>query len=206
MPAFKVSWTACPPNYNTTMKNIELKPKWEFECPVDAELPFFVGKISFNCKEASFSMGAGAGFSFTQNFEANQFTFSIGIGAAVDKSIKIPGVEGKIEANINQSIFITYDGKKKMADVGIKFGAGVSAGYGFGGSLPGGAGLNEDGVLTTIGGPGWSKEGGKIEDRVGYTISINSGFEPSIEFQESQLMNLFPGVKQVHPNVTLYNK
>ncbi|WP_127130391.1 tetratricopeptide repeat protein [Pseudoflavitalea rhizosphaerae] len=202
----ETDWTACPPQYRKGKKDIDLKPKWEFECPVDVELPFFVGKIKFNCKEASFSMGAGAGFSFSQNFETHQYTFSMGIGGSIDKTFKIPGVEGKIEASINQSIYITYDGKKKLTDLGLKFGTGVSAGYGFGGSLPGGAGLDEDGILTPIGGPGWSKDGNKIEDNIGYTISINSGFEPNISFQESKLMNLFPGVKQIHPNVKLYTK
>lgn len=93
-----------------------------------------------------------------------------------------------------------------MTDIGMRFGAGVSAGYGFGGAIPGGAGLDEDGVLTPVGGPGWSKDGNKIEDNIGYTISINSGFEPSITFTESKLKGLFPGEKQINPNVKLYKR
>lgn len=206
-PAHEIYYTACDPKYKKGKKDIEIKSKWEFECPVDTELPFFVGKIKFNCKEAGFSVGAGpVGFSFSQNFETHQYTLSAGIGAAIDKTIKVPGVEAKIEASISQSVYITYDGEKKMTDIGMRFGAGVSAGYGFGGAIPGGAGLDEDGVLTPVGGPGWSKDGNKIEDNIGYTISINSGFEPSITFTESKLKGLFPGEKQINPNVKLYKR
>lgn len=200
------SWSTCPPQYNYGKKDIDLKMNWDFKCPVDIELPFFVGKLKTNCEEASFSMGEGASFNFSQNFKTHQYTFSVGIGTSISKAVKIPGVEGKLEASINQSIYITYDGDKKMTDIGMKFGAGVSAGYGFSGSIPGGAGLDEDGVLTPVGGPGWSKDddGNKIEGKIGYTISINSGFEPGIQFDEGPFTKLFPGEKQVNPRVRIF--
>ncbi|NML22584.1 hypothetical protein HHL16_17005 [Pseudoflavitalea sp. G-6-1-2] len=200
------SWSTCPPPYNYGKKDIDLKMNWEFKCPVDMEIPFFVGKLKTNCEEASFSLGEGASFNFSQNFKTHQYTFTAGIGTSISKAVKIPGVEGKVEASINQSIYITYDGDKKMTDIGMKFGAGVSAGHGFSGSIPGGAGLDEDGVLTPIGGPGWSKDddGNKIEGKIGYTIAINSGFEPSIQFDEGPLTKLFPGEKQVNPRVRIF--
>jgi hypothetical protein len=205
--ADEANWYTCEPKYKRGGKDMDMISQWKFECPVDAELPFMVGKIKFNCKEASYSLGGGpAVFSITQDLQTQQYTLSIGIGLDISRAIKVPGVEGKLEASINQSIFITFDGNNNMVDAGIKFGAGVSAGYGFGGALPGGAGLDEDGVLTPIGGAGWSKDGGKFEDKIGYTISINSGFEPNISFEESTLMNMFFGEKQIHPNVRLYGK
>jgi hypothetical protein len=201
------NWRTCEPKYKRGGKDMDMISQWKFECPVDGELPFMVGKIKFNCKEASYSLGAGpVGFSITQDLQTQQYTLSAGIGLDISRAIKVPGVEGKVEASINQSIYITFDGNNNMVDAGIKFGAGVSMGYGFGGALPGGAGLDEDGVLTSIGGAGWSKDGGKVEDKIGYTISINSGFEPNISFTESTLMNMFFGEKQIHPNVRLYGK
>ncbi|MDF2193437.1 tetratricopeptide repeat protein [Paraflavitalea sp. CAU 1676] len=173
----------------------EIAPEWKLECPVDIKIPFVVGELSVNCEEAGFSMGEGAQFSFTQNFITRQSTFSIGIGASASTGASLPGVEGSLAASVSQTLYITYDGINHISDLGMKFGAGVSAGYEFSGSVSKGGFEIEA-----------SKEGGSVKAGVGYTIGISSGYGPHIDFEEGPFKQLFAGEKQVNPQVNIYKK
>lgn len=175
-----------------------LSPTWEMECPVDISFAFAIGSLKINCDEASFSLGEGAQFSFSQQFKTRQSTFSIGIGASVSQGTALPGMEVKAEASMSQTFYISYDGVHKITDLGMKFGAGVSAGYGFSGNLSGGSG-----IVTGIGA---SKDGGNIKAEAGYTIGINSGYGTHIDFEEGPFKKIFSAEKQLNPKVGVYKK
>lgn len=157
--------------------NYNMSREWDWFCPFDIELKTAVGKFKLNCKEIAWSYTLGASFEFKHNFKAQQSTLSIGAGIDLEQKVgnTIFGVTFK------QDFFITYDKKKKLTDLGIKFSAGLSGGYG-------------------------SKNILSEKSKFQYTIAINSGFEPTIKFDEGPLAKLFKssGDEQINPRVVLY--
>jgi hypothetical protein len=169
-----------------------LSARWNFTCPVDINLPFLVGKVNINCEAISIKAGEGAKFSFSQNFRTKQSTLSIGIGFELEGKKEDEGfkVEGKL--TMGQTFYITHDGKTGIYDMGMKFGAGLSAGY----SVP--PILSKTGVMSD----------GSIGGDVGWRFGINSGGETSLEFNEGPFKGVFTPAApvQVNPNIGIYPK
>lgn len=157
------------------------------ECPFELEIPMIVGKFSMNCEEASFGISAGASFKFTQNFANRQSTLTVGIGLGWETGVEAGGVEAKIGANIGQHLFVVFDGNNKIADAGMQYSMGLSAGYGVKANIkmPGaGEILSEQGVDMTRG-------LGSNGTSVGWSFGINSG----LNFNEGPLRDLLNGKK-----------
>jgi tetratricopeptide (TPR) repeat protein len=185
----------------------DLKPrgnrfKFDFsgaECPFDIEVPMIVGELSINCEEASFGINAGAAFKFTQNFANKQSTLSLGIGLGKDLEFKEGGVEAKVEASVGQSLFICFDGHSNILDAGMKFGMGLSAGYGVKSNIK----LDNISERMSEDGAYMGKGLGELNTSMGYSFGINSGFE----FNEGPLKSLLNrSEKQVNPKVPIYQK
>jgi hypothetical protein len=171
-----------------------LSANWDFECPVDVSIPLVIGELNIDCESISLSASAGASFKFTQNFRTRQSTLSIGIGLDLEKSIEsemLPGVEGKGTLTLEQVLYITYDGKKQVTDLGMKFGASVSAGY----------------EVSDVAKELTGMEDGSLEGKFGYTFGVNSQSGSHMEFDDGPLKEIFaPTPVQVNPKVGLYNK
>jgi tetratricopeptide (TPR) repeat protein len=150
----------------------------EFECPLEIEIPFIVGKFSLDCDKISFSGGEGAVFSYEKNFKTKQSTLSVGIGAKLELGkIGLGPVEASLGAGVSESLFITFDGENKVADAGLKFGAKF------------GGGIEAKGEKSVA--PGKSieikKDMGSKEISAGYSVGINSGWN----FNDAPLKSLF---------------
>ncbi len=163
----------------------EINASWGFDCPVDIEIPAVIGSISINCEEAEFEIGEGVTLNFKHEFASHQSTLTAGFELSIDKTIEVLGTEAKVEATASQGFYITVDGNKKISDVGMKFGVGVSAGVEFTGYRD-------------------TKISKGIEGEFGYTIAVNSGFEPRIEFDEGPIGKLFSGETAVNPKIPVY--
>lgn len=170
---------------------MSLAAKWNFKCPVNIDLPFIVGKVNVNCESITIKGGEGALFSFSQNFRTKQSTLSIGIGLDLEGKKGDLGFVGNIKLKLSQTFYITHDGKTGIYDMGMKFGAGLSAGY----TVP--PALSKTGVM----------DNGSASGEVGWRFGINSGMEPGIEFNEGPFKGVFtPAPVQVNPNIGIYPK
>jgi hypothetical protein len=170
------------------------------ECPFELEIPMIVGKLSLNCEEASFGISAGATFKFTQNFASKQSTLSIGAGFAVEKGIAVGGVEAKGSAHIGQSVFITFDKNNSIADAGLVYGMGLSAGYGVKANIK----IDNAGEIMAEQGVDMGRNMGEKKVSMGYSLTMNAGFT----FDEGPLKDLLAPKpeKQENPKIKIYKK
>lgn len=164
-----VAWTKIikPCNFNSITLTYESNAIKEFECPLEIEIPFIIGKFALDCDKISFSAGEGAVFGYEKNFKTKQSTLSVGIGAKLELGkLSVGPVEAGLSAGVGETLFITFDGENKVADAGLKFGA----------KLSGGVEVKGQKELT----PGKSievkKDLGSKEVSVGYSFGISSGF------------------------------
>lgn len=99
----------------------ELKP---FDCYVDIEFPFIVGKLTLNCEKISFKAGEGLRFKFEKKFTGQrESTISLGIGGGIDATVKSGPFKAGIETGADMSVYITFDRTGNVSDGGMSYGA-----------------------------------------------------------------------------------
>lgn len=187
-----------PTDYSAKAKRNALNMNGAAECPFELEIPMVIGKLGLNCEEASFGISAGASFKFTQNFATKQSTLNVGISLGFEKGIELGGAEAKAGAHIGETLFITFDQSGSVTDAGMRFGAGLSAGYGVKANIK----LDGAGEIMADQGADMSRSFGEKKASIGYSFGINSGFG----FDEGPLKKLLDPEpeKQVNPKVPIY--
>lgn len=164
----------------------EQKELKEFDCPIDVEIPFIVGKISLSCEKFSFKAGEGIVFKYVKKISGKrQSTISLGAGGGVDASWKLGPIKAGFDAGMDMSVFITFDKLGHFVDGGMIYNAGRGAGVDF-----------TAGERIKI-----KKNLGYIGDEIGWRFGINSGIsfaEPEVPFMKK------PEEKPVNKNVKIY--
>ncbi len=132
----------------------------EFDCPVDVEFSFVVGKVTMNCEKFSFKAGEGIIFKYEKKFTGHrQTTISIGAGAGVDATWKAGPIKAGFEAGMDMSVYLTFDKGGNLTDGGMTYGATRGAGVDF-----------SAGERIKI------KKGlGYVGETIGWRFGINSG-------------------------------
>jgi tetratricopeptide (TPR) repeat protein len=138
-----------PCHFEPTTATADSNTIKDYDCPLNIQIPFAVGKIQLNCDKFSVSGGEGAVFGYERNFKTHQSTLSAGIGLTLELTAKAGPVKAGVSATATETAFITFDGNNGIADIGIKNEAKLSA--------------SATGV-------------GKKEVSVGSTLGINSGY------------------------------
>ncbi len=149
-----------PCGFKSTTATKESNTINEYDCPLEFEIPFVVGKFELNCEKFSFKAGEGVVFGYEKNFKTHQSTVSIGIGLKLELEGKAGPVKAGVSTSVGESLFITFDGENKFSDGGLKFDAKASAG------IEAEAGKSVKGKKDII----------KEETGIGYTVGINSGW------------------------------
>jgi len=104
----------------------------EFECPVDVQIPFIVGKITVDCEKFSFKAGEGLVFKYEKKFTGQrQSTMSLGAGIGFDASRGVGGVTSGLDASADMSVFFVFDNMGHLTDGGMQYSAGASGGLNF---------------------------------------------------------------------------
>ncbi len=148
-----------PCEFSPTTATKESNTIPEYECPLEIEIPFIVGKFELNCEKFSFKAGEGAIFGYEKNFQTKQSTVSVGIGLKLELEAKLGPLKAGVSASAGESMFITFDGDNKFSDGGLKVEAKASAG------------LEAEAGKAVKG----KKDLAKEETGVGVTFGINSG-------------------------------
>lgn len=158
----------------------------EFDCPVDVEFSFIVGKVTMNCEKFSFKAGEGIVFKYEKKFKGQrQSTISIGAGVGVDATWKAGPVKAGLEAGMNMSVYLTFDKAGNWTDGGMAYSASGGVGVDF-----------SAGERIKI-----KKNLGYVGDEIGWRFGINSGVsftEPKNPFDKKET--------PVNKNVKLYNQ
>lgn len=104
----------------------------EFDCPVDVEIGFAVGKLTMDCEKFSFKAGEGIVFKYEKNFISHrESTISIGAGVGLDASEKVGPVKTGFSAGIDMSVYFTFDMAGNCSDAGVTYNASVGGGLNF---------------------------------------------------------------------------
>jgi Flp pilus assembly protein TadD len=156
----------------------------QYECPIEFEMPFLVGKLSIDCEKFSFSAGELVTFKYEKNFIGQrQSTMSLGIGAGI-YLLKVPGAPAGVEVSAGMSVYLSFDNMGHLTDGGLQTGAKASAGIEF-----------EAGERLKL------KKEMKKEAGVGWRVGIASG----INFDEGPLKGILnPKENPVNRNVNVY--
>lgn len=147
----------------------EPKELKEFDCPVDIEIPFVVGKISMNCEKFSFKAGEGIVFKVEKKFTGDrQTTISLGAGGGIDASFKLGGIKAGLETGMDMSVFISFEKAGHCTDGGMSFKAyrGIGVDFSAGERLK----FKKDLWHTT--------------QELGWRFGINSGVKFTVPFDE----------------------
>lgn len=159
----------------------------EFDCPVDIEFPFIVGKLTMNCEKFSFKAGEGIVFKYEKKFKGQrQSTISIGAGGGIDATFKSGPIKAGIEAGMNMSVYLTFDKAGNCTDGGMTYSANRGAGIDF-----------SAGERIKI-----NKNLGYVGEEIGWRFGINSGVSftpPDVPWMKEK-----PEIP-LNKNVKIYN-
>ena len=159
----------------------------EFDCPVDVEFSFIVGKVTMNCEKFSFKAGEGIVFKYEKKFTGHrQSTISIGAGGGIDATWKSGPFKAGFEAGMNMSVYLTFDKAGNWVDGGMTYSASRGVGVDF-----------SAGERIKI-----KKELGYVGEEFGWRFGINSGVSfntPDIPWLKDKQET------QVNRNVRIYN-
>jgi len=104
----------------------------EFDCPVDVQIPFIVGKLTMNCEKFSFKAGELIVFKYEKKFTGSrQSTIAIGGGVSIDATAKEGPLKAGIEAGMDMSIYFTFDKQGNCVDGGTAYKAYAGGGVDF---------------------------------------------------------------------------
>jgi tetratricopeptide (TPR) repeat protein len=93
-------------------------PNVKPHCPININIPFIVGKLTFDCSAFSLSGGEGIKAGYKKDFISGQTTLSIGMGL----TLEVPGAGSSISAGADGSFYVTFDKSGQPTDAGVKYG------------------------------------------------------------------------------------
>ncbi len=79
------------------------------KCVVNINIPFVVGRLNLNCEEFGIEVGEGVTFRYGKNFNTQETTLAVGVGAGLD----IPGVD----IGVSAEVAVKFDGNNQVVDV-----------------------------------------------------------------------------------------
>lgn len=190
---YKVNWLAqvkilepCKETEPGEVEKPEEKELKEFDCPVDVEIPFVVGKLTMNCEKFSFKAGELIVFKYEKRFTGKrQSTISIGAGAGIDATMKAGPIKAGFAAGMDMSVYFTFDKAGNCTDGGMAYSASRGIGVDF-----------SAGERIKI-----KKNLGYLGEEIGWRFGINSGVsftEPDIPYMKDQ------PEKPLNKNVKIY--
>ncbi len=134
----------------------------EFDCPVEIEFSFAVGKLSLDCDKISFKAGELIVFRFEKQFKGSrQSTITIGSGVSLDLMEKAGPIKAGFEVGAEMAAYFTFDAAGNCSDAGMTYGLNAKAALNF--------------SVAATKRMTFKKDAGEIGVQTGYRFGINSG-------------------------------
>jgi hypothetical protein len=191
---YKVNWLAqvkilepCEETEPGEAEQPEQKELNEFDCPVDVEIGFVVGKLTMNCQKFSFKAGELIIFKYEKRFTGKrQTTISLGGGGGIDLKEKIGPVKAGFGVSMDMSVYLTFDKAGNCTDGGMIYSASRNFGVDF-----------SAGERIKI-----KRDLGNMDQEIGWRFGINSGvsFTPPKNPFEKPEVQLNPNIRIYQPN------